>query len=213
MKNVMIAAGVFLLMGCGGSGSGGGTGASATSGASSAGGAATATEANGPVGRWRTACSPNGQGQHARVDMEVRASDWSLDYATYPDATCSAPFLSVHIEGPWRRVGPSTVAGAENVEFGFTRKAVTAHNEAAVGFARGLASCGEGTWAAGVARDISASGCAPLGQRPIASCGQDFDLMAVDATSLRFGQRPADNDLCTEARRPAALATMVFSRQ
>ena len=42
-------------------------------------------------------------------------------------------------------------------------------------------------------------------RQPVADCGLDHDLMAMDAAGLYFGQRPADNDMCTPDRRPTAL--------
>lgn len=58
--------------------------------------------------------------------------------------------------------------------------------------------------------DISLTGCAAW--RPVADCGQDHDLLAMDGTGLRFGQRPADNDLCTPDKRPTALLEPVVPR-
>ncbi|MEL6339894.1 MAG: hypothetical protein AAFQ65_08290 [Myxococcota bacterium] len=56
--------------------------------------------------------------------------------------------------------------------------------------------------------DISADGCA--GWRPVAECGADHDLlMLTDAGGLRFGERPADNDMCTADRRPTSLTPAV----
>lgn len=165
------------------------------------------------VGRWRSPCVPNGQGQHIALAFDIAATNWNLDYVTYGDDACAAPFLSVRVEGTYALTGASSVAGAQNAVFRFTRKTVTPHGAAAVGYAQSIASCGTGAWSDGVARDVTASGCAGIGQRPVASCGQDYDLVAVDATTLRFGQRPADNDMCTEDKRPAALATLAMQRQ
>lgn len=58
--------------------------------------------------------------------------------------------------------------------------------------------------------DISAIGCAAW--KPVAVCGQDHDLLALDDTGLRFGQRPADNDMCTADRTPTALLPAVVAR-
>ncbi len=45
-----------------------------------------------------------------------------------------------------------------------------------------------------------------MGQRPIAACEADYDLAHVEGERLTFGARPADNDLCTPAKRPVALS-------
>jgi hypothetical protein len=55
---------------------------------------------------------------------------------------------------------------------------------------------------------VGASGCANLGQRPISACAADYDLVALDGDKLTFGNRPADNDMCTEAKRPKALSPL-----
>jgi hypothetical protein len=62
-----------------------------------------------------------------------------------------------------------------------------------------------------VEKDISISGCANW--RPVAVCGQDHDLLALDSKGgLNFGVRPMDNDMCTSAKRPKALLPAVFKR-
>ncbi len=58
--------------------------------------------------------------------------------------------------------------------------------------------------------DISETGCAAW--RPVAVCGQDHDLFALDDTGLRFGVRPQDNDMCTEDKTPTALLPAVIRR-
>lgn len=55
--------------------------------------------------------------------------------------------------------------------------------------------------------DISATGCAAWA--PVAECGMDHDLIALDASGVHFGVRPADNDMCTPDRRPTALQPSV----
>jgi hypothetical protein len=62
-----------------------------------------------------------------------------------------------------------------------------------------------------VEKDISISGCANW--KPVAVCGQDHDLLALDSKGgLNFGVRPMDNDMCTAAKRPKALLPAVFKR-
>jgi hypothetical protein len=70
----------------------------------------------------------------------------------------------------------------------------------------GFKSCG---LIADVEKDISISGCANW--KPVAVCGQDHDLLALDSKGgLSFGVRPMDNDMCTSAKRPKALLPAVF---
>ncbi len=49
-------------------------------------------------------------------------------------------------------------------------------------------------------------GCAGFGQYPGADCPADYDVVKRDGDDLFFGARPADNDMCTAAKRPAALS-------
>jgi len=164
------------------------------------------------VGAWESSCVPQGETQSFSLDFDITATRWSLDYDVFGDTSCGAPFLTVHIEGPYEIGGPSTVAGANEARFAFDQKTITAHAEAAAGYLSSLEGCGDGAFLVGEAEDIATTGCAALGQRPIAACGQDHDLVAVDGTSLRFGERPADNDLCTPGARPTALSSLAMSR-
>lgn len=73
--------------------------------------------------------------------------------------------------------------------------------------AMGMADCG---LTVNLEADISETGCAAW--RPVADCGQDHDLLALSDAGLHFGQRPADNDMCTADRTPTALLTAVVAR-
>ncbi len=134
-----------------------------------------------------------------------------------------ATAVSAHLPRARGLVSEGEVLGVSHVEpeaarearFAFDEKTVTAHAEGAVGF---LASLGEGcgspgTWERGVARDVGGAGCPALGQRPIADCPADYDLVSVTATELRFGDRPADNDMCSPERRPTAVSGLASIRQ
>jgi hypothetical protein len=57
-----------------------------------------------------------------------------------------------------------------------------------------------------------AAGCAAFGQYPAAQCPADFDLLDVDGGTLHFGNRPADNNMCTPDRRPTQLSTVGLTR-
>jgi hypothetical protein len=57
-----------------------------------------------------------------------------------------------------------------------------------------------------------AAGCAGLGQYPLSSCDRDYDLVSIDGDTLRFGERPADNNMCSEEKRPTATAGLAFQR-
>ncbi len=69
----------------------------------------------------------------------------------------------------------------------------------------GMGSCG---LTVNLETDISETGCAAW--RPVAVCGEDHDLFAMDETGLRFGVRPADNDMCSPDKTPTALLPAVI---
>ena len=73
--------------------------------------------------------------------------------------------------------------------------------------AMGMADCG---LTVNLEADISETGCA--GWRPVAVCGEDHDLLALSDAGLHFGVRPADNDLCTADKLPAAFLAAVIAR-
>ena len=73
--------------------------------------------------------------------------------------------------------------------------------------------CGRAGFAVGQATDILADGCAGLGAYPLAACPAEHDLVVLDGASLRLGARPADGNLCTDARRPTAPSPVALARQ
>lgn len=163
------------------------------------------------AGRWESPCVDPGSGKALRLSFDLTGTTWQLAYDSFDDAACTQPMLTVNIDGAYAVLRSSpVVTGAFDARFGFAHKSVTPKADAAVGFLP--QACGGGTYAVGVATDIAA-GCAGLGSYPIASCPADFDLVSRDGDHLRFGARPADNNMCTEDKRPTALSPIVVERQ
>ena len=160
------------------------------------------------VGRWLSPCFPQGDGTFARLDFDLGTETWGLDYRVNGDDACAAPLVTVRIEGSYALEGPASVEGAWNAVFGFDTKTITPHAQPLVEALDG-AGCGSEPWAVDVSQSI-AEGCAAFGQYPIATCGSDYDLVARDGDTLRFGQRPADNDMCSLERRPTQLSALVL---
>lgn len=50
---------------------------------------------------------------------------------------------------------------------------------------------------------VTKAGCSFVGS--VEKYGKEFDLIKRDGDKLFFGARPGDNDMSTEAKRPAAL--------
>jgi hypothetical protein len=180
------------------------------------GGSGPAAEALEPTGAslagvWESACVDPGNGQAFQLTFDLTATDWTLDYTAFGDARCEQPNLTVHIEGPYTLGAASkAVEGAREGKFGFARKFVTPHTEGAAGFLP--QACGGGTFAVGGSTDITA-GCAGLGAYPIEKCATDHDIVHLAGNVLRFGARPADNDMCSPEKRPTALGAPLNRKQ
>ncbi|MFZ4735342.1 MAG: hypothetical protein ACOYM9_05330 [Bradymonadia bacterium] len=163
------------------------------------------------AGVWQSECIDPGNGQAFRLVFDLKTTDWTLDYTAFGDARCEAANLTVHIEGPYTLGAASKrVEGAREGEFGFARKSVTPHNDGAAGFLP--QACGGGNFAVGVPTDITA-GCPGLGAYPIEKCGTDHDIVHFKGNVLRFGARPADNDMCSLEKRPTALGAPLTRKQ
>lgn len=61
---------------------------------------------------------------------------------------------------------------------------------------------------ADIEQDISARGCSAW--KSVKECPGDYDLISLDkAGNLYFGNRPQDNDMCSEDKRPTSLTPPV----
>jgi hypothetical protein len=170
------------------------------------------------AGHWvsPTCESSPGQGgstNHFTRDFTLTATDWTLAFTLFGDAACTQKLATIDIGGTYRVAGESSrVSGAREAQFTFARRRVIAE---AKGFADflGTTGCGAQPWIAGTPQDLLAGGCAQLGAYPLARCASDNDLVKVDGDKLWFGQRPADNDMCTPERRPQALGAAPVVRR
>ena len=176
---------------------------------SSSGGDVSAPSPPSLAGRWRSPCFAQGDGTFARLDFDLGAETWALDYRVNGDEACTVPLVTVAIEGSYALEGPAAVEGAWNAIFGFDSKTITAHAQPLVE-ALDAAGCGSEPWSLDVSQSV-AQGCAPFGQYPLKTCAADYDLVARDGDALRFGQRPSDNDMCGPERRPTQLSSLVLA--
>ena len=92
--------------------------------------------------------------------------------------------------------------GAHEGTFSFATKTVTPHMEPAVNMVN--SACGTDGAKLAEAFDLS-GGCAGLGAYPIADCAADNDIVMVKDNVLSFGQRPADNNMCSPDKRPTTF--------
>lgn len=144
---------------------------------------------------------PWGPGAWGTRSFTFEGGRWGLTFTLALDPRMEAKVFSFRTLGPYRVLEP-VAGGAHAADFGEERKFVTLHTpDPRLVQAFGLAGCG---LVPGVEKDISEAGCARW--KPVATCGTDHDLLAMDGQGrLFFGVRPQDNDMCTPDRRPAAL--------
>jgi hypothetical protein len=134
---------------------------------------------------------------------------WELDFRHALDAGMTQPTFRFRTHGAYRVGAPSAVPGAFEAVFGEERKLVTLlTDDPQLVRALGFDACG---LTPQVEHDVSVGGCA--GWKPVAVCGEDHDLLALDVRGLHFGVRPRDNDMCTSDRRPTALLPHPVVRQ
>ena len=134
---------------------------------------------------------------------------WSLVFTHALDPGMTQRTFQFRTGGAYHVGAPSdAVPGAFHTVFDEDWKRLTLLTEIPeVIAAMGMAECG---LTANLEADIGADGCAAW--RPVAECGEDHDLLALSEAGLHFGVRPADNDMCTADRTPAALLPAVVAR-
>lgn len=142
-------------------------------------------------------------------EFVFRDGHWSLDFTHALDPAMTRRTFRFRTGGAYRVAEPSpAVEGAFHTVFDEDWKHVTLLTDAPeIVAAMGLAECG---LAFNLETDVSETGCAAW--RPVASCGEDHDLLALGPEGLHFGVRPADNDLCTPEKTPTALLPAVVAR-
>ena len=154
------------------------------------------------VGTWQSECVDSGNG-HIRLTFRLTDSTWDLDYDAFADNVCETGFMTVNIKGPYDLGAASgAIEGAREGRFHFGERVVTPHMDAAVDMLSG--ACPDGTFSVGASADMKA-GCANLGLYPVSECPNEFDIVRLDGKTLNFGARPADNNMCSEDKRPTAL--------
>ena len=209
-RSLLVAS--FGFVACLVTGCGGGEPGAANPPANAAAPAATAAASSVDVaGRWQSDCLGPQNGSWSRLTFDNSATEWKLDYDSFGDAACKAALGTVHIEGPYRIEGSSSVvAGAAEGVFSFAKRTVTPRAQGFADFLHSAGGCGGGTFTVGVATDILEKGCAGLGAYPRATCSEDHDLVRRDGKELHFGERPANNDMCTKEKRPRALSKIAL---
>jgi hypothetical protein len=135
--------------------------------------------------------------------------NWSLIFTHALDPDMTMRTFQFRTGGSYTVGAPSdTVPGAFRTQFNEDWKHLTLLTpDPALAQALGMGEC---NLTLNLEADISQTGCAAW--QPVALCGQDHDLFALDASGLRFGVRPQDNDMCTDDKTPTALLPAVVKR-
>ncbi|MCI4670338.1 MAG: hypothetical protein MRZ79_19530 [Bacteroidia bacterium] len=132
---------------------------------------------------------------------------WSLDFTLGLDSKLENKLFSFRTFGTYK-VGEASkvVEGAFEALFLEEKKFLTLHaTDSGLISAFGFTACG---LTPGQETDISQSGCALWAS--VAACNEDHDLLSLDEDGgLRFGVRPADNNMCSPERRPTQLTPAV----
>jgi hypothetical protein len=167
-------------------------------------------------GSWTSAvceampANPDGSRTYFKRRFTLTEREWKLNFETFGDAGCTARLFTARFEGPYSLGKDSEkVAGATEGDFAFGRTFMTAHVQPVADWFQG-AKCGTGAWKVGEEQETSATGCVFL--KPVTACGMDHDVVKVEGDRLFFGQRPADNDMCTPDKRPTALTAVAVVR-
>ncbi|MFO0551318.1 MAG: hypothetical protein U0271_23210 [Polyangiaceae bacterium] len=204
--------------GSGGSGGAGGDPATSGGGSGGAGGSDLLAEAAANVvGDWvdENPCEalPTGPDSTAYLGLAFSfdGTRWTSLISAYADPQCSVGLFDAEIGGTYTFEEASTaVVGAIDTQFSIDTITVTALNDQMAGAFSQQMCGGNANWTVGAAGDVSDTGC--LFIPSVSACPAEYDLVQVDTTELRFGQRPAMGDICDPARRPGALSTSTFVR-
>lgn len=132
---------------------------------------------------------------------------WTLVFTLGLDPELKMQVFTFRTAGTYKVLEPSkSVANAFNAVFYEDKKWVTLKtNDAGLIQAFGFSPC---NLTQNVEQDISANGCSAW--KSVKDCPADHDLLALDQDGkLYFGERPADNDMCTSEKRPTRLTPAV----
>jgi hypothetical protein len=162
------------------------------------------------AGVYESAAPEKWYGGYGTRSFTFNQGRWALTFVHALDAEMKQKTFAFRTEGTYRVGGRSgSVNGAYEAVFFEDRKFLTLLTpDPKLAQAFGMADCAL-KYQEEV--EISQSGCA--GWKPVTQCREDHDLLAMDAKGLYFGERPADNDMCSAARRPKSLREPVVRQR
>lgn len=158
-------------------------------------------------GTWRDP-SPYAYGKaFGQREFTFDRGTWSLRFTLFLDPGGKSPVFTFRTHGRYEVGAASTaVPGAYDTRFTEEQKLLTLDTpDPGLAKAFGFDACG---LQVGLEKDVSATGCSRW--PAVSACPADHDLLALLAPDrLAFGERPADNDMCTPDKRPTALTPAV----
>jgi hypothetical protein len=160
-------------------------------------------------GTYESAGAEPWYGGYGTREFVFSNGSWSLTFIHALDPDMTLRTFQFRTGGTYQVGAPSDdVPGAFRTQFNEDWKHLTLLTaDPGLAQAFGMGDCG---LTVNLEADISDTGCAAW--RPVEVCGADHDLFALDATGLRFGVRPEDNDMCSEDKTPTALLPAVVKR-
>lgn len=132
---------------------------------------------------------------------------WTLLFTLGLDPDLKAQVFTFRTEGTYKVLDPSAVVkDAYNAVFYEEHKWLTLKTgDPGLIQAFGFSAC---NLVKDVETDVSPTGCSAW--KSVSDCPGDYDLLALDKSGkLYFGERPADNDMCTPEKRPTKLTPPV----
>ena len=161
------------------------------------------------LGRWVSPArepmpNPDGSTVYLVRDFTLTPDRWTLVLSAYGDATSEqSKLFSATVEGPYKVTGASPkVSGADEAQFDFQKITFTPFADFFTGMLD-QAGAGAGNWKVGQGQDVSNTGA--LFFAPVSKPPREYDLLKRDGDTLRFGERPADQNMGTPELRPTAV--------
>ena len=148
-----------------------------------------------------------GQGTYGYRTFTFDKGKWTLHFILALDENLESRVFEFRTFGTYRiEEASKVVTGAYNATFYEEKKFVTLKTaDSGLMQAFGLDRCG---LLVDHEKDISVDGCSLWPS--VNDCNEDHDLLFLDRDGqLHFGQRPADNDMCTPEKRPTKLLPAV----
>lgn len=160
------------------------------------------------VGTWQSqGCEkleiPGQQSSFLKRTFTFTELVWQLKYTLFADPGCTVALLTSRLSGPYALTEAAPgLPDTRKVTWGQTTKFI-APQAPPILQTMNTAGCGDATLALGAERDLSLTGCLPLGTPSVKEYGQEYDLLRLRNGTLFTGARK--NAMNIEANRPTEI--------